>query len=286
MSPTYRLQIERLVLVTGCLAILAVGCISAGMLIKKPIEKQCAAAKLKQCDEVVNGVLMYAEGNEEKARSTLEDVARANQPEKLRKFAEGLQTITDLPGVSEYTGPIRKVCKFLKQPAPTPIANAEPRGNPQCIPVCQPEPPKVTEKPVLEPIPAWNDPTKTDGGTVIPSLQAGATACHFGIGLSLYDPFDPKSAGTATGICIAAVQGPITVTDVHAGGACTADLFVLGGTLSSSRWILQSPARTPLHVTGARLGAREGEVITIGMAGSGQGKPDPRCALTWGGWRP
>jgi hypothetical protein len=285
MSPTYGLP-PRLVL-WGCLAVLAVGCASAGLVLKRPIEKQCATARLQQCDDIVNGVLMYVEGNESGARSTLEDVARANQPEKLRKFAEGLQTVTDLPGVSEYAGPIKKVCRFLAPPAPPQIANAELHGGGGApggpSKACPPEPPKIAEKPAPEP---WNDPTKTDGGTVILSVQTGAGTCHLGVGFSIYDPFDPKGTGATAGICLAAIQGPITITDLHAGGACKADLFVLGGSLSYSRWLVQSPANSPLHITGARLAAREGEVITVGMAGPGQGKSDLRCAVTWAGWRP
>ena len=283
MSPIYRLPLHLVLL--GFLAMLAVGCASAGLVLKRPIEKQCTAARLQQCDDMVSGILMYVEGNESGARSTLEDAARANQPEKLRKFAEGLQTVTDLPGVSGYTGPIRKVCRILAPPSPPQMANAEPHGDtPKAA--CPPEPPKIVEIPAPPSIPAWNDPTKTDGGTVIPFAQAGAGACHLGVGFSIYDPFDPKGTGTMAGVCLTAIEGPITITDLHAGGACTADLFVLGGSLSSSRWLVQSPARTPLHITGARLAAREGEVITVGMAGSGQGKADSRCSVTWAGWRP
>ena len=34
------------------------------------------------------------------------------------------------------------------------------------------------------------------------------------------------------------------------------------------------------------LTARDGEIISVGVAGSGPAKPDSRCALTWAGWRP
>ena len=61
---------------------------------------------------------------------------------------------------------------------------------------------------------------------------------------------------------------------------------MIGGSPSRPRWLVQSPARTPLHITGARLAAREGEVISVGVAGSGRAKTDARCALTWAGWRP
>ncbi|MGA7743184.1 MAG: hypothetical protein WCE40_15220, partial [Polyangia bacterium] len=72
--------------------------------------------KLKQCDDLVNGILLYVDGDEDGARSALADAVRANQPEKLRKFAEGLQTISHIPGASSYMEPIAKVSEFLAPP--------------------------------------------------------------------------------------------------------------------------------------------------------------------------
>jgi hypothetical protein len=340
--PTHCTPIETVIcasdpkdLVVGiCVAVLVSGCASAGLILKRPIEKQCKTVKLQQCDDLVNGVLLYVEGDEDGARSALADVVRANQPEKLRKVAEGLQTISSIPGASSYMGPITKVSAFLAPPAPaskskpgrktqvasrvgsgeaadfdtppnevkTPkmqvtsqvrLADLEPQEVEDAPTVTDPPPEtrrKVAPKaaPAPEPAAAWNDPTKIDGGTVTPSLQAGAQACKMGVGLPMYesDPFNPKAAGATSGFCLAVVPGPITVTDVHAGGGCLADLFVIGGPSQSPRWLVQSPARTPLHITGARLAAREGEFILVGVAGSGPAKPDARCALTWAGWRP
>jgi hypothetical protein len=276
--------------------------------LKRPIEKQCKIVKLQQCDDLINGVLLYVGGDEEGARSALGDVVRANQPEKLRKVAEGLQTISSLPGASSYMKPITKVSEFLAPPAPAPrskpvrktqvasrasIADSEPQEV-EDAPAAAIRPPELQKNvalkaaPAPEPTAAWNDPAKIDGGTVTPSLSAGAEACKMGVGAPMYgdDPFNPKAAGATPGFCLAVVPGPITVTDIHAGGGCAADLFVIGGPSQSPRWLVQSPARTPLHITGARLAAREGEFILVGVAGSGPAKPDSRCAVTWSGWKP
>ena len=289
-------------------ALLVSGCASTGLILKRPIEKQCKTVKLQQCDDLVNGILLYVDGDEDGARSALADAVRANQPEKLRQFAEGLQTISHIPGASSYMGPIAKVSEFLAPPATAPrskpgrktqVANraasrdSEPQegedtpGAANCPLEAQRNAvPKAALVP--EPAAAWNDPTRFDGGTIIPSLQAGAEACNMGAGLPMYedDPFNPKAARATSGGCVVVVPGPIMVTDIHAGGGCTLDLFVIGGSPSRPRWLVQIPARTPLHITGARLAAREGEVILVGAAGSGRAKTDARCALTWAGWRP
>jgi hypothetical protein len=304
LSPTRR----DVGLAAGLFMVLLVSaCASTGLVLRRPIEKQCKTVKLKQCDDLVNGILLYVDGDEDGARSALADAVRANQPEKLRKFAEGLQTISHIPGASSYMEPIAKVSEFLAPPAPAPKSKAmrktqvasrtgsedvepqETEGAPG-VASCPPETQKsIAPKtaPVPEPAATWNDPTKIDGGTVTPSLQAGAETCNMGIGLPMYenDPFNSKAAGATSGVCLGVVSGPITVTDIHASGGCTVDLFVIGGTPSHSRWLVQSPARTPLHITGARLAAREGEVISVGVAGSGR-KTDARCALTWAGWKP
>ena len=293
-----------------CVAMFVSGCASTGLVLKRPIEKQCKTVKLQQCDDLVNGILLYVDGDEEGARSALADVVRANQPEKLRKFAEGLQTISHIPGASSYMEPIAKVSEFLAPPAPAPKSKSKPvrktqvasrAGSEDVEPQetegapsagsCPPETQKsIVPKaaPAPEPAAAWNDPTKIFGGTVIPSPQAGAEACNMAVGPPMYedDPFSPKAGRATSGVCLVVVPGPIMVTDIHAGGGCTVDLFVIGGSPSHPRWMVQSPARTPLHITGARLAAQEGEVISVGVAGSGRAKTDARCALTWAGWKP
>jgi len=75
------------------------------------------------------------------------------------------------------------------------------------------------QPPVPEPAATWNDPTKIDGGTVTPSLQAGAETCNMGIGLPMYenDPFNSKATGATSGLSGGSLR-TITVTDIHASG--------------------------------------------------------------------
>jgi hypothetical protein len=115
-----------------------------------------------------------------------------------------------------------------------------------------------------------------EGGTVVPAVENGAEACQIGTFVSTLSP--------TPGVCIKAVTGPVIVTDLHTSGACQSDLFILGGSTEGARWLMLSPAKTPLHVTGGRLLVRPNESLTVGIATKTHA--DVRCAVTWSGERP
>jgi hypothetical protein len=115
------------------------------------------------------------------------------------------------------------------------------------------------------------------GGTLVPSLENGSVVCSLGA------PFGPRSPPAW---CLGFAMGPIVITDLHASGACPADMVVLGGDPSAARWLVQSPARAPLHVTGARLFARRGESVSIAILKPAAVNVDVRCAITWSGQSP
>jgi hypothetical protein len=109
------------------------------------------------------------------------------------------------------------------------------------------------------------------GGTVVPVVETGAIPCQVGAPLG------------ASMLCLTAAIGPMVLTDIHASGECRTDLFVIDGLPGAPRWVVQIPARTALHITGARLYARPGEPIAIVVPE--RPRADARCAITWSGVR-
>ena len=88
------------------------GC-SASMIIKQPVVDQCQGAGLRGCDQLTDGVLAYVDGDQEAGRAKLVAGAAQNNPEDVRKFAQMLTALRDLPGMSEQMGPIGEVAAIL-----------------------------------------------------------------------------------------------------------------------------------------------------------------------------
>jgi hypothetical protein len=196
--------------------------------------------------------------------------ARQNEPAKLREFASTIEKLTSLPGVSSYAAPIHAVASVLARSADQQAAKAPKPAKPVRR---EPERPKdrrlaatqvpdetddgvvalkvdLTEDssprpPVTAPLP------EIQGGTVVPVVETGAIPCQVGAPLG------------ASMLCLTAAIGPMVLTDIHASGECRTDLFVIDGPPGAPRWVVQIPARTALHITGARLYARPGEPIAI-----------------------
>jgi hypothetical protein len=269
-------------------------CASARLILEKPVADQCASAGLDGCPELTDGTLLYLEGNDEEALPKIEQAARANEPSKVQEFAAHLEMLSKLPGADSFAGPIHKVAALLASSAETSAPKIQPQqlpqqAQPRMDPNWDSAPTKTREPDRAKPI-AVNltddgpaaapapDPADVEGGTVVPALENGAIACQV-------DPLVPGLPPTPA-LCLNAAIGPLLVTDLHASGACASDLFIVDGPPGAPRWTLQSPAHTPLHVTGARLAARKGETVVFAVAASAKSRPDARCAVTWSGSRP
>jgi hypothetical protein len=265
-------------------------CASARLILEKPVAEQCTSSGLEGCPELTEGVLLVLEGNEADGASKLEAGARANEPAKVREFATHVETLTSLPGVSSYTAPIHTVASILARSAKPHAKTPKPRepsvraaratGAPDVLasgvtpadvdltdfddqaprPAAKGASPKVLGEPRAEEI---------EGGTLTPTPEGGAIPCQTGM------------VSPTPMLCVSAANGPIVLTDIHAAGECRADVFVLAGAAGAVRWLVESPARTPLHVTGARLFARADEQITIAVRQNATA--DSRCAITWSG---
>ncbi len=272
---------------TAAVALTFFGCASARLILEKPVAEQCESAGLKGCPELTDGTLLLVDGNDTEGLPKIEDAARANEPSKVQEFAAHLEMLSKLPGAESFADPIHKVAALLassseKQPAKVvppvrslPSMSSTPT-RPEASSHATPIPVELTDD-GLSPA-QTSDPANIEGGTVVPALENGAIACQV-------DPLVPGLPPTPA-LCLNAAIGPLMVTDLHASGACASDLFVVDGPPGAPRWTLQSPAHTPLHVTGARLAARKGETVVFAVVASAKSRPDAKCAVTWSGSRP
>jgi hypothetical protein len=275
----------------------AAGCASARMILGEPVADECTSAGLKGCPELTEGVLLYVEGKPSEGTAKLEEGARENEPGKLREFAGTIEKVTSLPGISSYTAQVHAVAAILagsaqeqeaasakeKAAAVARIAEREKAKRRRAlsqvpeetadgvVPVdvdLTDESGGASSRTFLRPSP----PPEIQGGTTVPIAETGALPCQVGAPIG------------ATMLCLTVAVGPLILTDLHTGGECRSELFVLAGAPEAPRWALALPAHSPVHVTGARLYARVTEPIAIAVPVSP--RADARCAVTWSGAKP
>jgi hypothetical protein len=94
---------------------LLVGCGGAHLILKPPVQEQCDKAKLKGCDEMTEGVLVYVEGDKPKGKDHIMRGAAQNAPDKVRQFAKAIKELPldKIPGAQKYTKIILEVADIL-----------------------------------------------------------------------------------------------------------------------------------------------------------------------------
>jgi hypothetical protein len=265
------------------LALGALGCGAASMVIKPPVQQRCEAAGLKGCPEVVDGVMLYVEGDEAGATEKLRAGAAQNSPEDVRKFAQALVEVSGLPGASQFAGPVTQIAKLL-------VTQASAKGSVQttvAVTTVAVAPTATATRPVELPaasspdraelamfaLTAPVDPTRTETESL---SFAGTTA-----------PVTCEVAGNAA-LCVSRRVGPLMVTDMLALSGCPGRLF-LGASVADSgamglRWFAEASSA---GLTGARLFVSGGEWLQVIFVPNAKADPrDPKCVLTWSGFRP
>jgi hypothetical protein len=289
------------------------GCASGRVVLQKPIADQCHASGLKGCPELTEGVLLYVEGNQQEAFHKLHLAVNANEPEEVLAFADGLKTVSQIPGAGQITAPIQQVINILateaRRASDAPAARSrksaagtkstgrrrsddeEPDPSERAEPVAarttaeQALPVKAATSVVMGPA-AWSvRPMDLEGSTVVPALDETNRAC------ALVGMMSPSGESTR-GYCVRVGKGPLVITDLHSTSGCPAELFALAvalpGELSAPRWAVYGGPLHPINVTGGSLAVRETEYLVIGTMSTADQKikRDVRCSITWSGWRP
>lgn len=91
------------------------GCGATSMMIKAPVAEQCTAQGVKSCPELVDGVLMYVDGDKVGAKAKFKVVASQNSPEALKQFAQRLTSA--VPGGAAVSGPLGEVALLITEQA-------------------------------------------------------------------------------------------------------------------------------------------------------------------------
>jgi hypothetical protein len=98
-------------------ALLSTGCGGAGLLLKSPAESQCVEAGLKGCPQMAEGLVAFVEGDKARGQQLLGEGAAENAPDDLRKFADIVVLLGNIPGAKQYAGPVFEVAEVLRSKA-------------------------------------------------------------------------------------------------------------------------------------------------------------------------
>ncbi|GAC1351057.1 MAG: hypothetical protein NVSMB1_00460 [Polyangiales bacterium] len=236
------------------------------IVVRAAVLSRCESAGLKGCDKLSDGVILYAAGDKEKGQEKLRAGIGANTPDEVRSFALTLKKVITLPGIDSYGAPIREVVDFLaievnKTPTDQVASGDEGASRKGSVTL-------ETESALA----------KYRTLTVVPAAHHGAIPCT---------PFSATSIG-APARCARVSIGPLIVTDVHVGGGCADELFLLvekldEGNASRPRWYLIFPSGGRFEIHGAALTVKADERIVVGFTLPAEGAPmkDPHCSITW-----
>jgi hypothetical protein len=262
----------------------------ASMVVKPPLQSQCQRLPIKGCGELVDGVLLYAEGDKPGAMQKLAQVKQENTPAELAKFGQALRQAAELPGVSGLAQPLNQVADLLDSGAP-----AKPEAPKQAavtivatVPAAAPAKPEEPFATVLAPRVAEVH-EHYDSGARATSASADVnrivSESHL---LSAKEGRIPCKIEGVDAICFKGLEGPLVISDVIGSSVCSDRQFIAAAESDTPdfgfHWSFEARA-TP--ITGARFAVRGGEwlyfVILPGKKGLSE---SPECQIAWSGFRP
>lgn len=264
------------------IALIASACASAQPALQDPVLTRCNGGGLRDCSELTDGVVLYADGEIDRARAKLWRAGAQNTPDELKRFSLSLQELGASPSADTYAEPLIEVASLLAMQADRAAQSAPkpppppPSPAPAAPSKAQPDaPPKPPRREIGLWITAETDPTRLDGGLAAPGTSPGKVPCG-----ALF--------GGGAAYCIKATEGPFVVTDLKVVPGCPNELFVASGSSTSPRWALLSTQGSPLSVHGGRLFVKPGEFLFVGAQAAKIEKvsTDARCSVVWSGYRP
>jgi len=250
------------VLMCACGASQALG---GSALIKAPVEQQCSRYGLKGCPELVDGVLLYVDGDEGAATRKLRRAAGKNVPEDVQRFAAAIAAV--LP--AESGGAIAALLTgdvSTTQPTTDDAASAtpEPAG-----PSTKGSLATRSERIQLT-MAAAADPMRMTTESVFPLRDADRAMCQI-------------AGGNA--VCVRLETGPLVVTDAMTPPGCATELLI-GATSIDGRigWI--APTSTPgFH--GAKFFVRPSQAVVVAAPNMTlDDAGNEHCYITWAAFKP
>jgi hypothetical protein len=228
--------------------VVSVGCGgSASLVLKTPVSKQCASVGLLGCDELSDGVLLYAEGKGREGAEKLQAGAAQNAPEKIKEFAELLETLSNLPGAGKYAGAISEVVATL-----TLTASSSPTGAPS-----------ISSAGSLAELPSSSALDRSARGAV----TADTDVAQHRSGLAEIPSYPPEwcaKFGKGTS-CLLVARGPLFLTDARAPAAdCKGQFLAI---ISGGQVAVE--LKSPLSIHGGRILVPTGAALVLGQ------RPEP-----------
>jgi hypothetical protein len=253
------------------------------MVIKPPVEQKCSSYGLRGCDQLVDGVVLYVNGDKDAAMLALKRGAAANSPAQLRPFAGAIKSV-----ISGETG--QEIAEILSGDVQAPAAavvvtattnmdgaTTGPASAPSSGAAAPPSgaaPSVPRTDPVLEnlelALAAAVDPSRLFTESVSPQREPTKTVCEV--------------AGSNS-TCVRKGTGPFVITDAITPSACKADLFIGASDYTGKMsWLVQTNS-PGFH--GARFLLRSDQWLTVAARGVPTNTDgDERCIVTWAGFRP
>lgn len=266
---------------------LVFGCSAASMVIKAPVEQKCAGYGLRGCDQLVDGVVLYVNGDKDGAVLALKRGAAANSPAQLRPFASTIRTV-----ISGETG--EEIAEILsgdvRAPTAAVVAAAATNMDGQTTVPNSPYR-EGAPSPAAVPQPAaTHDFSRNDSGMEHIELALAAPVDPSRL---LTESVSPQREPTKTvcevaganSTCVRKGTGPFVVTDAVTPISCKVELFI-GATDYTGKmsWLVQTNS-PGFH--GAHFLLRSDQWLTVAARGvPTNADGDDRCIVTWAGFRP
>lgn len=267
------------VLLTGCMG-------GAQLVLKSPVQSKCEELKLRGCEQLAEGIVLYVDGDKARGTSALRaSLARnTDDPQKLKDLATGLKLLQKAPGLGSYVAMLRPLVDLIDEAAnqpPAPAGHDEERTPSQPVVLAKaPATPADGPSEPSEPRPRGANRSGVGAvrtGTLLAHRGTPGEACSLLGGM-------PGILPASQAQCLLAVTGPFVVTDLHSAGGCPQDLVVLAGDPERPSWFVYVPAGKPLDLHGARLAVGREAPLTMALL-SPSSAPSPLCAVTWSGTR-
>lgn len=260
-----------------------VGCATgaASLVLRSPVEEKCRDLKLKSCDKLADGVVLYVDGDKSQGYAQLKSgiAVNSDEPLKLKALASGLKLLQKAPGVGPYVATLQPVIELVDDAATEALQRKRSSDE-------EPDTGATVAKDATELPQPTGLPIR--GGSVGAARTGTATATQKGAApCSLLVAAPGMLAGSAMATCTLILDGPLVVTDIH-GGACPQERFVFSGESERPRWFIHVPAATPISIHGASLAVQSGaplHVATLANADAAQSQ-SATCAITWSARRP
>ncbi len=272
------------------------------MILKTPVEDKCTELKLKSCDRLAQGIVLYVDGDKTAGYSELKAGIAANseEPLKLKALASGLKLLQKAPGVGPYVAAMAPVVELVDDAATEALQRKRSKRDedkedkdddtPWSPPV---ESPKRTAK--KEPTPKEDPPEPPQpaglpvrGGSVGPVRTGTVTWSQKGLERCPLLAAAPELQSHTSALCALVLDGPLLVTDLQTSGSCPHGIMIFSGEPERPRWFVNVPASYRLEMHGASLAVQAGSPLRVAALVDAATPPtsSPGCAVTWSARRP